>query len=47
VFLGHAYFAGGLGWNQSARVAATLTFVEPGPNRFTLRIDDFAKSDER
>jgi hypothetical protein len=47
VFLAHAYFAGGLGWNQSARVAATLTFVEPGPNRFTLRIDDFTKSDER
>jgi hypothetical protein len=47
VFLGHAYFAGGLGWNQSARVAATLTFVEPGPNRFTLRIDDFTESDER
>lgn len=47
VFLAHAYFAGGLGWNQSARVAAILTFVEPGPNRFTLRIDEFAKSDER
>ena len=47
VFLGHAYFAGGLGWNQSARVAATLAFVEPGPNRFTLRIDDFTQSDER
>jgi hypothetical protein len=47
VFLAHAYFVGGLGWNQSARVAATLGFVEPGPNRFTLRIDDFTESDER
>jgi hypothetical protein len=47
VFLAHGYFAGGLGWNQSARVAAILSFVEPGPNRFTLRIDDFTESDER
>ena len=47
VFVGHGYFAGGLGWNQSARVAATLTFVEPGPNRFTLRVDEFVESDAR
>lgn len=47
VFLAHAYFASGLGWNQSARVAAILSFVEPGPDRFTLRIDHFTRSDER
>ena len=47
VFLAHAYFASGLGWNQSARVAAILTFVEPGPDRFTLRIDDFTRNDDR
>jgi hypothetical protein len=41
VFFAHAYFVGALGWNQSARIGAILTFVEPGPNRFTLRIDPF------
>jgi hypothetical protein len=41
VFFAHAYFVGALGWNQSARVGATLTFVEPGPHRGTLRIDAF------
>lgn len=47
VFCAHAFFASALGWNQSARVAAILTFVEPGPNRFTLRIDEFVTSDAR
>ena len=47
VFCGHAWFASALCWNQSARVAAILTFVEPGPNRFTLRIDEFVASDAR
>jgi len=47
VFCGHAWFASALGWNQSAQVAAILTFVEPGPNRFTLRIDEFVASDAR
>lgn len=46
-FCGHAWFASALGWNQSARVAAILTFVEPGPNRFMLRIDEFVASDAR
>jgi hypothetical protein len=41
VFLAHGYFVGALGWNQSARIGAILTFVEPGPDRFTLRIDAF------
>jgi hypothetical protein len=47
VFFAHAYFVGALGWNQSARVGAILTFIEPGPNRLTLRIDEFVQSDAR
>src|SRR5512145_392488 len=38
---------GALGFNQSTRVGAILAFVEPGPNRFTLRIDEFVQSDAR
>jgi hypothetical protein len=45
--LGHAWFVGAIGWNQSARLAATFTFVEPGPGRFTLRIDEFVEGDSR
>jgi hypothetical protein len=47
VFFAHAYFIGALGFNQSTRVGAILTFVEPGPNRFTLRLDEFVHSDAR
>jgi len=47
VFLAHASFWGALGWNQAARVGAILGFVEPGPNRFTLRIDRFVNADPR
>jgi hypothetical protein len=47
VFLAHAYFVGALGWNQSARIAATLGFVEPGPDRLTLRIDPFVNVEHR
>ena len=47
VFLAHAFFASALGWNQSARVGASLAFVEPGSHRFTLRIDEFVASDAR
>lgn len=47
VFCAHAWFASALGWNQSARVGASLAFVEPGPQRFTLRIDEFVASDAR
>jgi hypothetical protein len=47
VFLAHAFFVGALGYNQSTRVGAILAFVEPGPNRFTLRIDEFVTSDAR
>lgn len=47
VFCAHAWFMGALGFNQSTRVGAILTFVEPGPNRFTLRIDEFVASDAR
>ena len=45
VFFGHAWFVGALGWNQTARIGATLSFVEPGPNQLTLRID--ARGDTR
>lgn len=47
VFLAHAWFASALGWNQSARAGAIFAFVEPGPNRFSLRIDEFVESDAR
>jgi hypothetical protein len=47
VFFAHAFFMGALGFNQSTRVGAILAFVEPGPNRFTLRIDEFVASDAR
>jgi hypothetical protein len=47
VFFAHAWFMGALGFNQSTRVGAMLAFVEPGPNRFTLRIDEFVQSDAR
>jgi hypothetical protein len=47
VFLAHAYFASATGWNQTARIAAIFTFVEPGPDRLTLRIDGFVSPNER
>jgi hypothetical protein len=47
VFFAHGFFASALGFNQAARVGAILTFVEPGPDRFTLRIDEFVRSDAR
>jgi hypothetical protein len=47
IFLAHAFFMGALGFNQSTRVGAIFAFVEPGPNRFTLRIDEFVASDAR
>jgi hypothetical protein len=47
VFFAHAFFMGALGFNQSTRVGAILAFVEPGPNRCTLRLDEFVASDAR
>lgn len=41
VFLLAAWFYNGYGWNQTARYDPVWAFVEPGPNRWTLRIDDF------
>jgi hypothetical protein len=41
VFLGAAYFYGGASWNQNARLDAIFTFVEPGPHRWTFRLDPF------
>ncbi len=47
VFFAHAYFVSAVDWNQVARIGAILTFIEPGPNRFTLRIDEFVHKNER
>ncbi len=41
VFVGAAYFYGGASWNQNARLDAIFTFVEPGPHRWTFRLDPF------
>ena len=41
VFVGAAYFYGGVSWNQNARLDAMFTFVEPGPHRWTFRLDPF------
>lgn len=35
------YFYNGWGWNQTARYDAIWAFVEPGPHRGTVRIDDY------
>jgi hypothetical protein len=47
VFLSHASFSGAISWNQSARIGATFAFVEPGPSRFTFRIDGFVDNNSR
>jgi hypothetical protein len=36
-----AYFYNGYGWNQTARYDPIWAFVEPGPNQYSLAIDDF------
>jgi hypothetical protein len=41
VFIAGAYFHGSGSWNQNARLDAIFTFVEPGPNQWTFRIDGF------
>ena len=41
VFALGAWFYNGWGWNQTARYDPIWAFVEPGPNRWTVRIDDF------
>lgn len=41
------YFYNGYGWNQTARYDAIWAFVEPGPNRGTVRIDDFLVDPEK
>jgi hypothetical protein len=35
------YFYNGYGWNQTARYDPIWSFVEPGPDQHTLRIDTF------
>jgi hypothetical protein len=45
--LTHAYFTGKFSWNQASRLAAVLTFVEPGPNQGTFRIDGFDRRNPR
>ena len=40
------YFNNGWGWNQTARLDPVWAFVEPGPHRGTLRIDDFLTDPE-
>ena len=42
-FAACAYFYGGGMWNQNARYDAIFSFVQPGPERFTFRIDSFLK----
>jgi hypothetical protein len=41
VLIAGAYFCNSGSWNQNARLDAIFTFVEPGPHRFTFRIDPF------
>jgi hypothetical protein len=41
VIVSAAYFHGGAAWNQNARLDAMFTFVEPGPHRWTFRLDPF------
>ncbi len=41
VFVSGAYFCGSGSWNQNARLDAIFAFVEPGPHRWTFRIDTF------
>ena len=41
VLLAGAYFCGSGSWNQNARLDAIFSFVEPGPQRWTFRIDSF------
>jgi hypothetical protein len=43
VVVSHGYFFGGLSWNQSARFDAIFSFVEPGPDSGTFRIDRFLR----
>ncbi len=41
VFLIAAYFANSGSWNQNARLDAIYSFVEPGPDQFTFKINRF------
>lgn len=43
VVVSHGYFFGGLSWNQNARFDAIFSFVEPGPDSGTFRIDRFMR----
>jgi hypothetical protein len=47
VFVAHAYFWNSHGWNQNARFAPVLSFVEPGPDQFTFRIDHLVRRGAR
>lgn len=46
VLLSCAYFYNGYGWAQTARYDPIWAFVEPGPDRGTLRIDRFLSDPE-
>lgn len=42
IFVGHAYFYNGAGWNQNSRYDVIYAFVEPGtPDHLTFHIDRF------
>ena len=47
VFAAHAYFWNADGWNQNARFEPILSFVEPGPDHFTFRIDHLLRKGAR
>ncbi|MBN2370451.1 MAG: hypothetical protein JXO72_08185 [Vicinamibacteria bacterium] len=47
VVAAHAYFWNAHGWNQTARFASILSFVEPGPGQFTFRIENVVRKGVR
>jgi hypothetical protein len=47
VLIAGAYFCGSGSWNQNARLDAIFSFVEPGPHRWTFRIDPFLPFPDR
>ncbi len=47
VFLVCAYFFGSGSWNQNARLDAIYSFVEPGPDQHTFRINRFLWNPQR
>lgn len=43
----HSYFSGATLWNQNARIDAIFSFVEPGPNQYTFKIDSLMANQSR